>query len=78
MNVLSLAIWQKYVVSSGGCQRILVQVPLEDATVDVCVFCLSLMGTNLNEYLREANRILRLEYDCYLTNSFDIILVENC
>uniref|UniRef100_A0A915CAF9 Ribosomal RNA-processing protein 8 n=1 Tax=Parascaris univalens TaxID=6257 RepID=A0A915CAF9_PARUN len=35
------------------------KVPLEKDTVDVVVFCLSLMGTNLNEYLREANRILR-------------------
>ncbi|VDM93398.1 unnamed protein product, partial [Litomosoides sigmodontis] len=34
-------------------------VPLHNESVDIAVFCLSLMGTNLNEYLREANRILK-------------------
>ncbi|KHN73757.1 Ribosomal RNA-processing protein 8 [Toxocara canis] len=38
------------------------KVPLEKETVDVAVFCLSLMGTNLNEYLREANRILKMGF----------------
>ncbi|KAI6181009.1 Ribosomal RNA-processing protein 8 [Aphelenchoides besseyi] len=33
--------------------------PLEDASVDVVVFCLSLMGTNLSLFFREANRILK-------------------
>uniref|UniRef100_A0A671SKR5 Ribosomal RNA-processing protein 8 n=1 Tax=Sinocyclocheilus anshuiensis TaxID=1608454 RepID=A0A671SKR5_9TELE len=32
------------------------QVPLCDSTVDIAVFCLSLMGTNLGEFLAEANR----------------------
>lgn len=36
------------------------QVPLEDESVDVAVFCLALMGTNLREILEEANRVLRL------------------
>ncbi|KAM6447804.1 ribosomal RNA-processing protein 8 isoform 4-T4 [Liasis olivaceus] len=35
------------------------QVPLEDASVDVAVFCLALMGTNLREILGEAHRVLR-------------------
>uniref|UniRef100_A0A7M4G1Z1 Ribosomal RNA-processing protein 8 n=1 Tax=Crocodylus porosus TaxID=8502 RepID=A0A7M4G1Z1_CROPO len=35
------------------------EVPLGDASVDVAVFCLSLMGTNLREILEEANRLLR-------------------
>lgn len=35
-------------------------VPLDSCSVDVVVFCLSLMGTNLNEYILEANRILKL------------------
>ena len=34
------------------------QVPLDDATVDIAVFCLSLMGTNLGDFLIEANRVL--------------------
>lgn len=34
-------------------------VPLEDQSVDVAVFCLSLMGTNLHDYLLEANRVLK-------------------
>uniref|UniRef100_A0A672LXL5 Ribosomal RNA-processing protein 8 n=1 Tax=Sinocyclocheilus grahami TaxID=75366 RepID=A0A672LXL5_SINGR len=34
------------------------QVPLRDSTVDIAVFCLSLMGTNLGDFLAEANRVL--------------------
>ncbi|XP_076822498.1 uncharacterized protein LOC143468904 [Clavelina lepadiformis] len=34
-------------------------VPLASESVDVVVFCLSLMGTNLQDYLLEANRILK-------------------
>ncbi|KAM9441612.1 uncharacterized protein ACWYII_013983 [Salvelinus alpinus] len=33
-------------------------VPLKDGTVDIAVFCLSLMGTNLGDFLVEANRVL--------------------
>ena len=33
--------------------------PLEDACCDIVVFCLSLMGTNLKDFLREANRVLK-------------------
>ncbi|XP_036393140.1 ribosomal RNA-processing protein 8 [Megalops cyprinoides] len=33
-------------------------VPLRDASVDIAVFCLSLMGTNLRDFLVEANRVL--------------------
>ncbi|KAM6960531.1 ribosomal RNA-processing protein 8 [Aplochiton taeniatus] len=33
-------------------------VPLDDCTVDIAVFCLSLMGTNLGDFLAEANRVL--------------------
>ncbi|XP_078601800.1 uncharacterized protein LOC144876429 [Branchiostoma floridae x Branchiostoma japonicum] len=36
------------------------KVPLEDETVDVAVFCLALMGTNISDFLREANRVLKL------------------
>ncbi|XP_078683071.1 uncharacterized protein LOC144917168 [Branchiostoma floridae x Branchiostoma belcheri] len=36
------------------------KVPLEDETVDVAVFCLALMGTNTSDFLREANRVLKL------------------
>ncbi|XP_023023777.1 uncharacterized protein isoform X2 [Leptinotarsa decemlineata] len=35
------------------------RVPLENSSVDIVVFCLSLMGTNLNEYILEANRVLK-------------------
>ena len=34
--------------------------PLNDKSVDIVVFCLSLMGTNLTEFIHEAHRILRL------------------
>lgn len=33
-------------------------VPIGDGTVDIAVFCLSLMGTNLSDFITEANRIL--------------------
>ena len=36
-------------------------LPLADESVDVCVFCLSLMGTNYKDFLQEAARILRVE-----------------
>jgi len=34
-------------------------VPIPDASVDIVVFCLSLMGTNIGDFLREALRILK-------------------
>lgn len=34
-------------------------VPLGNASVDIAVFCLSLMGTNLQDYIVEANRVLK-------------------
>ena len=34
-------------------------VPLKRHKVDVCVFCLSLMGTNVSDFIREARRVVR-------------------
>jgi ribosomal RNA-processing protein 8 len=34
--------------------------PLNSSSVNIVVFCLSLMGTNLNDFIHEAHRILRL------------------
>ncbi len=34
-------------------------VPLGDQSCDIVVFCLSLMGTNINEFLCEAHRVLK-------------------
>jgi SAM-dependent methyltransferase len=34
-------------------------VPLEDNSVDIVVFCLSLMGTNIVDFIKEAYRILK-------------------
>jgi len=34
-------------------------VPLDNETCDCVVFCLSLMGTNIRDYILEANRILK-------------------
>ncbi|XP_030329345.1 ribosomal RNA-processing protein 8 isoform X2 [Strigops habroptila] len=53
------------VVADFGCgdcklaKSIKNKVPLADQTVDVAVFCLALMGTNLQEILEEANRVLK-------------------
>jgi ribosomal RNA-processing protein 8 len=35
------------------------KVPLPKGTVDVGIFCLSLMGTNLADFIREAHRVLK-------------------
>jgi SAM-dependent methyltransferase len=37
------------------------KVPLNDKSVDVAVFCLSLMGTNLADFIREAHRVLKTD-----------------
>ncbi|CAG0920400.1 unnamed protein product [Notodromas monacha] len=37
------------------------KTPLKAKAVDVAVFCLSLMGTNLNDFVIEANRILKVK-----------------
>ena len=39
---------------------VFLKVPLTSASVDVAVFCLSLMGTNLVDFLREAHRVLKV------------------
>jgi superfamily II DNA or RNA helicase len=36
-------------------------VPLDDETLDVAIFSLSLMGANFSDYLREAHRTLKLD-----------------
>jgi ubiquinone/menaquinone biosynthesis C-methylase UbiE len=36
-------------------------VPLDDSELDVTVFCLSLMGSNFTDYLKEAHRTLKLD-----------------
>ncbi|RUS87288.1 hypothetical protein EGW08_004968 [Elysia chlorotica] len=36
-------------------------VPLQNESVDIAVFCLSLMGTNLDDYVSEANRVLKTD-----------------
>jgi SAM-dependent methyltransferase len=36
-------------------------VPQDDASLDVAIFCLSLMGANFTNYIREAHRCLRLD-----------------
>lgn len=38
-------------------------VPLPPATVDICIFCLSLMGTNFMDFIQEAYRILKFGYE---------------
>ena len=35
------------------------KLPQNSASLDVGVFCLSLMGTNFPDFLREANRVLK-------------------
>eukprot|EP01084_Bolivina_argentea_P017092 31921_1 len=44
----------KYVIACN-----ISNVPLSNESVDIVIFCLSLMGTNFHEYLIEANRVLK-------------------
>ena len=39
----------------------MVHVPLDDETLDVAIFSLSLMGANFTDYIREAHRTLKLD-----------------
>ena len=41
-------------------------VPLEAESVDIAVFCLSLMGTNFLAFVREACRYTKLQYTILL------------
>jgi hypothetical protein len=53
-------------------------VPLEDNSVDVAVFCLSLMGTNFLGFIREACRYTKLQYllMCASLSSGEIWIAE--
>jgi hypothetical protein len=41
-------------------------VPLEDESLDVAIFCLSLMGANFTDYIREAHRCLHIDGDLHI------------
>ncbi|XP_032239015.1 ribosomal RNA-processing protein 8 isoform X2 [Nematostella vectensis] len=53
------------IVADFGCGDALIaqtvpnKVPLDSSSVDVAIFCLSLMGTDLQNYLLEAHRVLK-------------------
>ena len=44
-------------------------VPLDDETLDVVVFSLSLMGSNFTDYLREAHRTLKIDGQLHIFES---------
>ena len=37
------------------------KTPLDDESLDVAIYSLAMMGSNINEYLNEAHRVLRLD-----------------
>ncbi|KAI4155804.1 MAG: hypothetical protein LQ340_000756 [Diploschistes diacapsis] len=41
-------------------------LPLADASVDVAIFCLALMGTNWIEFIEEAYRVLKWKGECWI------------
>jgi len=45
------------------------KTPLDDFSVDVAVFCLSLMGSNFTQYLREAHRVLKIDGHIHIWES---------
>ena len=61
MRVYCLLIGHIYTMKKNYVEFIVLcfQVPLEDKAVDVSVFCLSLMGTNLVDFVLEAHRITK-------------------
>jgi ubiquinone/menaquinone biosynthesis C-methylase UbiE len=51
-------------------------VPLDDEELDIAIFCLSLMGSNYGDYLKEAHRTLQLDGTLHIweaTSRFDSI-----
>ena len=42
------------------------KIPLARESVDVCVYCLSLMGTNLAHFFREAHRVLKMKWVIFM------------
>jgi len=50
-----------------GCD--IASVPLDDESVDVAVFSLSLMGGNFTDYLREAHRTLKIDGQLHIFES---------
>jgi hypothetical protein len=44
-------------------------VPLDEETLDVAIFALSLMGANFTDYLREAHRTLKLDGQLHIIES---------
>ena len=45
-------------------------VPLEDDTLDLAIFCLSLMGSNFTDYIREAHRCLHIDGQLHIWEAF--------
>ena len=39
---------------------------LDDDSLDLAIFCLSLMGSNFTDYIREAHRLLRIDGDLHI------------
>lgn len=52
-------------------------VPLKSGSVDVAVFCLSLMGTNLRDYFLEANRVLKVGLVDFCNQKFVAVLYKH-
>ena len=44
-------------------------IPLDDETLDLAVFSLSLMGANFTDYLREAHRTLKIDGQLHVFES---------
>jgi hypothetical protein len=47
----------------------LAHVPLDDETLDLAIFSLSLIGANFTDYLREAYRTLKLYCDLHIIDA---------
>ena len=45
--------------------------PLDDESLDAAIFCLSLMGANFSDYLREAYRTLKLDGSLHIWEALE-------
>lgn len=53
------------------------QTCLDPSSVDVAIFCLSLMGLNYPNYLKEAHRVLKPRFRTLFVGSFRLIMLIN-
>jgi superfamily II DNA or RNA helicase len=60
-----------HVSSNGSIACDISSLPVDDATVDICIYSQSLMGANWHDYIREGIRVLRYNGELVIAESVD-------